>query len=195
MSWLRIFRMYWTTITMIKRKMNPRNRNRYAGFDPMDARNPTICSQMLAISLRDGHVVVPAAEVLSETESGVEDKPGQLAVHEEMIEPLHMLAPRPPRHPHVPESGSSPILLEGHRLLEPGLFEGPHHEEHPPARPEDSRDFAKRGEAVGGCGQMMHRGDGDRRVEGRTPKREGAQVAENDVRIPGPVARVVQQSS
>src|SRR2546426_11791226 len=97
--------MYWTTITMIRRKMNPRNRNRYAGFDPMDARNPTICSQMLAISLRDGHVVVPAAEVLSETESGVEDKPGQLAVHEEMIEPLHMLAPRPPRHPHVPNPG------------------------------------------------------------------------------------------
>src|SRR6267143_5540794 len=194
MSWLRIFRMYWTTITMIRRKMNARNRNRYAGFDPMDARNPTICSQMLAISLRDHGVVIPAPEIPFHPQARFEDESGQLAVREEMIEPIHVLAPRPPRNPHVPGCGSTPILLEGPRLMEPGLFEGPHHQEHPPARSEDSRDFAKHGEAVGRRGQMMHRGDGNRRVEGRTPEREGAEVAENDVRIPSPAARVVQQS-
>src|SRR5438445_2698961 len=181
MSWLRIFRMCWTTITMIKRKMNPRNRNRYAGFDPMDARNPTICSQMLAISLRDHGVVVPAPEIPFHPEARVDGESRQLAVRKEMIEPIHVLGPRLPRNPHVTESGSTPILREGHRLLEPRLLESPHHQKSPPAPSEDSRDFTERRESVG-CGrQMVQRRDGDRRVEGRTPKREGAQVAENHV--------------
>src|SRR5437879_9549286 len=104
--------MCWTTITMIRRRMNPRNRNRYAGRDPMEARNPTICSQMLAISLRDHGVVVPAPQIPFHPEARVTDESGQLAVHEEVIESLHILAPRPPRNPHVTEPMSSPIPLQ-----------------------------------------------------------------------------------
>src|SRR2546426_1986779 len=111
MSWLRIFRIWCTTRAMIRRRMSPRKRNRYAGFSPISSKNPTMDSQMLATALHDSHVVVPASEILSDTESCIGGEAGQLAVSEEMVEPQHLFAIGPPRDPHIPRTESCGMRL------------------------------------------------------------------------------------
>src|SRR2546428_11608013 len=84
---------------MIRRRMNPRKSIRYAGFLPIESKNPAIDSQMLAMTLRDCHVVVTAAEILSEMQARRADEAGQLATREEGGEPHDFPAPRPPPQP------------------------------------------------------------------------------------------------
>src|SRR5439155_26668886 len=81
--------------------MNPRKSIRYAGFLPMESKNPTIDSQMLAMTLRDCHVVVTASEILSETQPRGGEEAGQLAVRKEVVEPNRLVASRPPEVPDV----------------------------------------------------------------------------------------------
>src|SRR2546426_11294757 len=102
MSWLRIFRIWCTTRAMIRRRMSPRKRNRYAGFFPISSKNPTMDSQMLATALHDSHVVVPASEILSDTESCIGGEAGQLPGSGEAGEPPQLLASGAAREPHNP---------------------------------------------------------------------------------------------
>src|SRR2546427_8870447 len=129
MSWLRIFRIWCTTRAMIRRRMSPRKRNRYAGFFPISSKTPTMAPQMLATALHDSHVVVPASEILSDTESCIGGEAGQLAVSEEMVEPQHLFAIGPPPGPHIPRTGSlgvRPPLTPDRRVLEnPIRHQGP----------------------------------------------------------------------
>src|SRR2546426_10366087 len=111
MSWLRIFRIWCTTRAMIRRRMSPRKRNRYAGFFPISSKNPTMDSQMLATALHDSHVVVPASEILSDTESCIGGEAGELPVSEEMVEPQHPFAIGPPPDPNIPRTGSFGVGL------------------------------------------------------------------------------------
>src|SRR5439155_19916829 len=181
MSWFRIFRMCWMTTIRIRRKIRPRNRNRYAGFLPISSRNPTIDSQMLAMFLRDRHVVVRAAEILCHPQPRREDESGKFSIVEEMVEPLDLAASRPPRHPHVAwvrtRGSRLPCLLLGF------LSAGPRGHEDRPSRTEGSIYFPHRGEPLPLGGKVMDRRDRHRGGEGRVAERKPAQVASDERRL------------
>src|SRR5437867_2875715 len=182
MSWLRIFRIWCTTRAMIRRRMSPRKRNRYAGFFPISSKNPTMDSQMLATALHDRHVVVPASEILSDTESCIGGEAGQLAVSEEMVEPQDLLATGPPRDPNIPGAGSRgmrlPLTLDG------GVLESPCGHQGFRPWPEDPLNFPHRAESFLPGRQMMNRSDRDQSGKLRIVKRKRAQIATHE-RHPG----------
>src|SRR6058998_362836 len=167
---------------MISSKMNPRKRNRYAGFFPISSKNPTMDSQMLATALHDRHVVVPASEILSDAESCIGREARQLAVSEEMVEPEDLLATGPPRDPNIPTTGSCGMRLP--RTLDGGVLESPCGHQGFRPWPEDPRNFPHRAESFLPGRQMMNRSHRNQSVKLRIVKRKRAQIPTHE-RHPG----------